>query len=226
MAGSTTGPGRCSTGTTQNTSLRHDALQLELAELIELVVHGGGDDDDYVGDDDGAGGGDEGDSDDDIGGGGGGDALLTSEVLGPGWRRRAETAPAAQGPRGSVSAVDLARGLGALLPGLYATARAVHQGLQGAPQPGPARRARAPPCACVAPMRCYARRHPPRRAVLADARPSRRSYPRTRAFVSPSARARARAPVATLVPPPPTSPRGPRALPYRHARDNKQIYDN
>ena len=74
-AGSKTGPGRCSIGASQSTSLRYDALQLELAELIKLVVHGGGDDDDYVGDDDGAGGGDEAE-DDDIGGGGGSDKLL------------------------------------------------------------------------------------------------------------------------------------------------------
>jgi hypothetical protein len=147
-------------------------------------------------------------------------ALCALGVLGPGRLRRAETAPAAERPHGSVIAVDLGRSRDALLPGLYTTFGAVHQGLQCAPQPRPTRRARAPPCACAAPARRCARRRPQRHAVLASDRPSGRSYSRARAFVRPSARALARAPVAP--PAPPTSPRGPRScLARRHARESK-----
>jgi len=78
-----------------------------------------------------------------------------------------------------------------------------HKDSKGAPQPRPARRARALPCACAAPARCYARRRPPHRAVLAGARPYGRSYPRARAFVRSSAR-------------------GPRARPaHRHVRETQ-----
>jgi hypothetical protein len=153
-------------------------------------------------------------------------------------RRRAEAAPAAQGPRGlyhcglqwvspPVPAGDLARGRGALLPGCMQRIAQFTKYSKGAPLRVPrallrrrhVRSACAPSCAPspTSPRR-HARQRPPHRAVLIGARPYGRSCPRSCAFVL--ARAAAHAPTSPTSPtsPPLMSPCCPHARPRTQAR--------